>query len=63
MSKKRVLSGVQPTGNLHLGNYLGAIKTWVEGQDQYDNFFCVVDLHAITVPHNPATLAQDTSAI
>jgi tryptophanyl-tRNA synthetase len=63
MSKKRVLSGVQPTGNLHLGNYLGAIKTWVDGQDQYDNFFCVVDLHAITVPHNPATLAQDTSAI
>jgi tryptophanyl-tRNA synthetase len=63
MSKKRVLSGVQPTGNLHLGNYLGAIKTWVDGQGQYDNFFCVVDLHAITVPHNPATLAQDTRAI
>lgn len=63
MSKKRVLSGVQPTGNLHLGNYLGAIKTWVDGQGQYDNFFCVVDLHAITVPHNPATLAQDTNAI
>jgi tryptophanyl-tRNA synthetase len=59
----RVLSGVQPTGNLHLGNYLGAIRNWVEGQSQYDNFFCVVDLHAITVPHNPATLAADTSTI
>jgi tryptophanyl-tRNA synthetase len=60
MGKQRVLSGVQPTGNLHLGNYLGAIRNWVEMQDQYDNFFCVVDLHAITVPHNPATLAADT---
>ncbi|MGA7935345.1 MAG: tryptophan--tRNA ligase [Kovacikia sp.] len=63
MVKQRVLSGVQPTGNLHLGNYLGAIRNWVEGQYQYDNFFCVVDLHAITVPHNPATLAADTYAI
>ncbi|WP_017655064.1 tryptophan--tRNA ligase [Fortiea contorta] len=60
MGKQRVLSGVQPTGNLHLGNYLGAIRNWVEIQDQYDNYFCVVDLHAITVPHNPATLAADT---
>jgi tryptophanyl-tRNA synthetase len=63
MAKQRVLSGVQPTGNLHLGNYLGAIRNWVEGQSQYDNFFCVVDLHAITVPHDPATLAQDTYTI
>ncbi|HEY9655585.1 MAG TPA: tryptophan--tRNA ligase, partial [Crinalium sp.] len=63
MAKQRILSGVQPTGNLHLGNYLGAIRNWVEGQHQYDNFFCVVDLHAITVPHNPATLAQDTYTI
>lgn len=63
MSKQRVLSGVQPTGNLHLGNYLGAIRNWVLGQSEYDNFFCVVDLHAITVPHNPATLAADTYAI
>ncbi len=63
MSKKRVLSGVQPTGNLHLGNYLGAIRNWVEIQPEYDNYFCVVDLHAITVPHNPATLAQDTLTI
>ncbi|WP_414577063.1 tryptophan--tRNA ligase [Anabaena sp. CCY 9402-a] len=63
MGKQRVLSGVQPTGNLHLGNYLGAIRNWVEIQDQYDNFFCVVDLHAITVPHNPATLAADSYTI
>ncbi|HEY9753164.1 MAG TPA: tryptophan--tRNA ligase [Coleofasciculaceae cyanobacterium] len=63
MAKQRILSGVQPTGNLHLGNYLGAIRNWVEMQHQYDNYFCVVDLHAITVPHNPATLAQDTYTI
>ncbi|KGF72724.1 tryptophanyl-tRNA synthetase [Neosynechococcus sphagnicola sy1] len=63
MVKQRVLSGVQPTGNLHLGNYLGAIRNWVDGQSQYENFFCVVDLHAITVPHNPATLREDTYAI
>ena len=63
MSKQRIFSGVQPTGNLHLGNYLGAIRNWVEVQNQYDNYFCVVDLHAITVPHNPATLAADTYAI
>jgi len=60
---QRILSGVQPTGNLHLGNYLGAIRNWVETQQDYDNFFCVVDLHAITVPHNPETLAQDTYTI
>jgi tryptophanyl-tRNA synthetase len=63
MGKQRVLSGVQPTGNLHLGNYLGAIRNWTQQQEQYDNFFCVVDLHAITVPHNPATLAEDTYTI
>ena len=60
---QRILSGVQPTGNLHLGNYLGAIRNWVETQSDYENFFCVVDLHAITVPHNPQTLAQDTYTI
>jgi tryptophanyl-tRNA synthetase len=63
MGKQRVLSGVQPTGNLHLGNYLGAIRNWVEIQDQYDNFFCVVDLHAITVPHDPKVLADNSYAI
>ena len=55
---KRVLSGVQPTGNLHLGNYLGAIRNWVGMQDEYKCIFCVVDLHAITVPQNPDELRQ-----
>ncbi|HEY9852280.1 MAG TPA: tryptophan--tRNA ligase [Leptolyngbyaceae cyanobacterium] len=63
MASPRVLSGVQPTGNLHLGNYLGAIRNWVEGQSQYENYFCVVDLHAITVPHDPTTLAENTYKI
>ena len=63
MAKQRVLSGVQPTGNLHLGNYLGAIRNWVEGQSQYENFFCVVDLHAITAPYDPTTLAENTYKI
>ncbi len=63
MGKQRVLSGVQPTGNLHLGNYLGAIRNWVDRQHEYENYFCVVDLHAITVPHDPTTLANDTYAI
>ena len=63
MARQRVFSGVQPTGSLHLGNYFGSIRNWVEIQSQYDNYFCVVDLHAITVPHNPQTLASDTYAI
>lgn len=63
MGKQRILSLVQPTGNLHLGNYLGAIRNWVESQGEYENFFGVADLHAITVPHNPATLASDTQTI
>ncbi|NMG08637.1 tryptophan--tRNA ligase [Brasilonema sp. UFV-L1] len=63
MGRQRIFSGVQPTGNLHLGNYLGAIRNWVEIQSQFDNLFCVVDLHAITVPHKPETLANDTEAI
>ena len=60
MGRPRVLSGVQPTGALHLGNWLGAIRNWVDLQDSHDTFVCVVDLHAITVPHDPAKLAQDT---
>lgn len=60
MAKQRVLSGIQPTGNLHLGNYLGAIRNWVATQEQYDNYFCVVDLHAITVPYEPGALAANT---
>ncbi|MBO6728824.1 MAG: tryptophan--tRNA ligase [Maricaulis sp.] len=55
---QRVLSGMQPTGSLHLGNYLGALKNWVSLQEDgnWDCFYCVVDLHAITMPHDPATL-------
>ena len=63
MTRQRVLSGIQTTGYLHLGNYLGAIRNWVEGQSQYDNYFFLADLHAITVPHNPETLAADTYTI
>ena len=55
-----MLSGVQPTGVLHLGNYLGAIRQWVANQEEYDNFFCVVDLHATTAPHTPKELTKDT---
>lgn len=58
--KLRVLSGVQPTGDLHLGNYLGAIRQWTDNQDKYENFFVVVDLHAVTVPHNRKALPLDT---
>jgi len=63
MGRQRVLSGVQPTGSLHLGNYLGAIRNWVEGQSQYDNYFFMADLHAITVPHDPKTLAASTHTL
>ncbi|MBZ5551571.1 MAG: tryptophan--tRNA ligase [Acidobacteriia bacterium] len=48
--KKRVFSGIQPTGKVHLGNYLGAVKHWVENQSKYDSIFCIVDLHALTIP-------------
>jgi len=54
--KKRVFSGVQPTGNLHIGNYLGALKNWVEIQGDYESIFGIVDLHAITVYQEPAEL-------
>ncbi|HYI91915.1 MAG TPA: tryptophan--tRNA ligase [Bryobacteraceae bacterium] len=54
--KARVLSGVQPTGNLHIGNYLGALKNWVKIQYDYDSIFCIVDLHAITVYQKPEEL-------
>lgn len=58
--KKRILSGAQPTGELHLGNYLGALKNWVALQENYESFFCIVDLHAITLPQNPQVLQQKT---
>jgi tryptophanyl-tRNA synthetase len=56
--KKRVFSGIQPTGELHIGRYLGAIRHWAAMQDDYDNIFCVVDLHAITVPQEPKLLKE-----
>src|SRR5436309_2659370 len=56
----RVFSGIQPSGELHLGNYLGAVRNWVRLQDQHECLFCVVDLHAITQPYEPATLAERT---
>ncbi len=58
--KKRVFSGVQPTGNIHLGNYLGALRNWVKTQAEYDNIFCIVDLHAITLPIDPKELHTNT---
>jgi tryptophanyl-tRNA synthetase len=61
--KERVFSGVQPTGNLHLGNYLGAITKFVELQDRYDCLYCVVDLHAITVWQDPAELPRATREV
>ena len=48
--RQRVFSGVQPTGKIHIGNYVGALSLWAENQDRYDNLFCVVDLHALTIP-------------
>ncbi|KKT88939.1 MAG: Tryptophan-tRNA ligase [Candidatus Moranbacteria bacterium GW2011_GWC2_45_10] len=63
MMKKRIFSGVQPSGNLHIGNYLGAIKNWVELQDEYESIFCVVDLHAITVAQDPQELRRKTLEI
>src|SRR4029077_4516599 len=57
----RVLSGIQPTADsFHLGNYLGALRQWVTLQDTHDAFYCVVDLHAITVPQEPALLTRRT---
>ncbi len=58
--KKRIFSGAQPTGSLHIGNYLGALKNWVALQHEYDSFFCIVNLHAITLPQDPQILRQKT---
>ncbi len=60
MTAKRVFSGIQPSGELHIGNYLGAVQNWVRLQTEYDCLFCVVDLHAITQPYEPAELSQRT---
>ena len=63
MTKKRVFSGIQPTGNTHLGNYLGAIRRWAAEQADKTNFFCVVDLHSLTVPQDPAQLRHETRSM
>ncbi|HRZ95318.1 MAG TPA: tryptophan--tRNA ligase [Candidatus Moranbacteria bacterium] len=60
MSKQRIFSGVAPSGNIHIGNYLGAIKNWVKLQDECDSIFCVVDMHAITLPRDPEELRKKT---
>ena len=60
MSRKRVLSGMQPSGALTIGNYLGALKQWAKVQTDYDSYFCVVDLHALTAPQDPVALQQST---
>jgi tryptophanyl-tRNA synthetase len=57
---KRIFSGTQPTGNLHLGNYLGALKNWVALQHEYESFFCIVNLHALTMPQDPKHLLEKT---
>jgi tryptophanyl-tRNA synthetase len=59
----RVFSGIQPTGSLHLGNYLGALKRFVEMQDDYECIYCIVDLHAITMPYDPAELRANTREV
>ena len=56
--KKRIFSGIQPSGELTLGSYMGAIKNWVALQDEYECVYCIVDLHAITVRQNPADLRR-----
>src|SRR4029079_9976734 len=58
--KKRIFSGAQPTGQLHIGNYLGALKNWVALQEEYESFYCIVNLHAITMPQDPKVLKQKT---
>src|SRR5437879_12504245 len=58
--RERVFSGIKPSGTPTLGNYIGAIRNWVAEQDIYDNIFCVVDLHAITVPQDPDELRANT---
>jgi tryptophanyl-tRNA synthetase len=59
----RIFSGIQPTGNLHLGNYLGAIRNWVALQHDYECIFCIVDLHALTMPQDPEALRRSTREV
>jgi tryptophanyl-tRNA synthetase len=60
---KRIFSGAQPTGGFHLGNYLGALRNWVELQHEYESFFCVVNLHALTFPQDPKELTAKTREV
>lgn len=62
-TKRVVFSGIQPTGNIHLGNYLGAVRQWVARQDEKVNYFCIVDLHSLTVPQDPAELRFQTRSL
>ncbi len=62
-TKPRVFSGIQPTNNPHIGNYLGAMRHWAAEQDQYASIFCIVNLHAITLPQDPAELRQNTLSL
>src|ERR1044072_9381861 len=57
---KRIFSGAQPTGNVHLGNYLGALRNWVALQNEYEALYCIVNLHALTLPQDPKHLADKT---
>jgi tryptophanyl-tRNA synthetase len=59
-ARRRIFSGIQPTGEPHLGNYIGAIRRWVDLQHEYESFFCLVDLHALTLPWDPKKLQTDT---
>lgn len=61
--RRRVFSGIQPTGVIHLGNYLGAIKGWVRHQEERENYFCIVDLHSLTVHQDPAELCERTRSL
>ena len=63
MEKKKVLSGVQSTGRLTLGNYFGAINNWVEMQEEYDCYYMIANLHSLTVRNNPETLKNNTKKI
>ena len=58
MTRKKVFSGIQPSGDIHLGNYMGALRNWVDMQDEYQTVYCVVDLHALTLPQVPSDLAE-----
>ena len=61
--RRTVFSGIQPSGDMQLGNYLGAVKGWVERQADKENYFCIVDLHAVTAPQDPEELRRQTRSL